>query len=52
MYTKTRQALEQASKKFEGNASEWGLTVSIEKTKGMATRDSLREEDLAPVPVD
>ena len=35
LYTKTRHALEQAFRKFEGNASEWGLTVSIEKTKGI-----------------
>ena len=51
LYTKTRQALEQASRKFEGTASEWGPTVSIEQTKGMATGYNLREEDVAPVQV-
>lgn len=49
LYTKSRHALEQASRK--GKASEWGLTVSIAKTKGMATGDSLSEEVVAPVQV-
>ena len=47
LYTKSWYALEQSSRRFVRNASEWGLTVSTEKTKGMATGDNLREEDVA-----
>ena len=35
-----------------GLDDEWGLTVSIEKTKGLATGDNLSEEDIAPVQVE
>ena len=40
------------ARSFVGKAGDWGLTVSIEKTKVMATGDNLCEEDIAPVQVE
>ena len=33
-------------------ASEWGLTVSTEKTKGMVVGEGLNESDVRPVQVE
>ena len=33
-------------------AIEWGLTVNIKKTKGMAMGETLGDEDVAPVKVE
>ena len=52
LYTTSRDSLESVAKSFVGKAGDWGLTVSIGKTKGMATGDNLREEDVAPVQVE
>ena len=48
----SRGNLESVARSFVGKAGKWGLTVSIEKTKGMATGDNLSEEDVAPVQVE
>ena len=52
MYTTSRDTIEQTAVKFVREADEWGLTVSTEKTKGMAVGNSLTEEDVAPVKVE
>ena len=36
MYAPSRDAFERATAKLVDTASNWGLTVSMEKTKGMA----------------
>ena len=51
LYTTSRDTLEQTAVKFVREADEWGLTVSTEKTKGMAVGNSLTEEYVAPVKV-
>ena len=38
--------------KFVKEASAWGLTVSLEKTKGMALGEGLDDRDVAPVQVE
>ena len=52
LYTSSRDCLESVAKKFVEEASKWGLTVSIEKTKGMAVGERLSDEDIAPVQVE
>ena len=52
IYTKSRDILESAARKFVKKASEWGLTVNIKKTKGMAMGEKLSDEDVAPVKVE
>ena len=51
LYTTPHGNLESVARSFVGKAGEWGLTVSIEKTKRLATGDNLSEEDIAPVQV-
>ena len=46
LYTSSRDCLESVAKKFVERASKWGLSVSIEKTKGMAVRERLSDEDV------
>ena len=52
LYTTSRDSLESMARKFVGGASKWELTVSIEKTKGMAAGEQLSEEDVAPIQVE
>ena len=52
LYTTSRGTLEQTATKFVQKTGEWGLTVSIEKTKGMAIGDGLTDEDVAPIKVE
>ena len=52
LYTGSRGCLESIAKKFTKGAREWGLTVSIAKTKGMAIGEGLTEEEIAPVQVE
>ena len=49
LYTTSRGNLESVAKSFVGKADEWGLTVSIDKMKGLATGANLSEEDIALV---
>ena len=44
--------LESVARKIVKKASEWGLTVNMKKTKGMAIGDTLGDEDVAPVKVE
>ncbi len=52
VYATSRGDLESIAQKFVTGASEWGVTVSIEKTKGMAMGKNLNDEDVAPVKVE
>ena len=52
LHTRSRDCLESVAKKFVEGAREWGLTVSIEKMKGMAVEERDDENDVAPVQVD
>ena len=52
LYTTSRDSLESMARKFVGGASKWELTVSIEKTKGMAAGEQLSEEDVASIQVE
>ena len=52
IYTKARGTLESVARKIVKKASEWGLTVNMKKTKGMAIGDTLGDEDVAPVKVE
>ena len=49
VYATSRDAFESATRKFIEIASMWGLTVSIQKTKGMAINNRNLPEDLKPV---
>ena len=44
IYSVNRSVFEESSKKFVRTPSEWGLSVSTEKTKGLAV-DIIRDED-------
>ena len=52
LYATSRGELESIAQKFVTGASKWGVTVSIEKTKGMAMGKGLNDEDVAPVKVE
>ena len=52
LYARSREHLEIVAKKFVEEASKWGLTVSIGKTKGMAVGEKLGDGDVAPVQVE
>ena len=51
-HTLTRAAFERAASEFVQAVSEWGLTVSIEKTKGMIIGRQLTASDSMPVELD
>ena len=52
LYTGSRDCLESVAKTFVEGTREWGLTVGIEKKKGMAVGEGLGDEDVAPVRVE
>ena len=52
LYTGSRDCLESVAKTFAEGTREWGLTVSIEKTKGMAVGEGLGDEDVVPLRVE
>ena len=52
VYESTRVAFEKAMSEFVQTASEWGVTVSIQKTKGMITGRQLTARDNMPVELD
>ena len=45
VYATTREVMEQVVREFVSIAAEWGLTVSLEKTKLLAMGKDLRPED-------
>ena len=45
----TRQDMEEAAKVFDEVAAEFGLTVSVVKTKLLVAGSNLEEGDLAPL---
>ena len=47
----SRDSFESVAAEFVKVASEWGLTVSTEKTKGMVVGEGLNESDVRPVQV-
>ena len=49
VYVTTREVMEQVAREFVRIAAEWGLTVSLEKTKLLAMGKDLRPEDSLPV---
>ena len=49
VYATTREMLEQVAGVFVRTAKEWGLTVSLEKTKLLAVGRQLKPEDSQPV---
>ena len=49
LFTTSRDQMETVAAKFVGGASDWGLTVSIGKTKAMAVGEGLQAEDVAPI---
>ena len=51
VYTISRAAFRMATAKFVSTAAEWGLTVSLEKTKGLAMGKHLEPSDVLPVQV-
>ena len=52
VYTATREALEQVGAEFVNTAANWGLTVSLEKTKLLTLGMQLKPEDNLPVQLD
>ena len=52
VYTATREALEQVGAEFVSTAVNWGLTVSLEKTKLLTLGMQLKPEDNLPVQLD
>ena len=52
IYAGSRDKLESVAVKFVKEARAWGLTVSSEKTKGMALGEGLDDRDVSPVQVE
>ena len=52
LYAISWDSFELVAEEFMKVASEWGLTVSTEKTKGMFVGEGLNESDIRPVQVD
>ena len=52
LYTNTREEMDQVAMEFVRTAAEWGLTVSIEKTKLLAVGKDMRPEDSRPLQLD
>ena len=52
VYATTREAFEDATSVFIRTAAEWGLTVSIEKTKGLVMGRHLQPSDKLPMQLD
>ena len=52
LYATSRDSFETVAADFVKVASEWGLTVSTEKTKGMVVGEGLNESDVGPVQVE
>ena len=52
LYTPSRQSFETSTASFVKVASEWGLTVSTEKTKGMVVGEGLDEHNTSSVQVE
>ena len=52
VYAATREALEQVAAAFVNTAANWGLTVSLEKTKLLTLGKQLKPEDNLPVQLD
>ena len=48
LYVSTCEKLEHMTAGFVKRTSRWGLTVSVCKTKGMASGDGLSVADIAP----
>ena len=49
LYATTREVLEQIAREFVRTGTEWGLTVSLEKTKLLTMGVGLTPEDSQPV---
>ena len=52
LYATCRDSFESVAAEFVKVVSEWGLTVSTEKTKGMVVGEGLNESDVRPVQVE
>ena len=52
LYATFRDSFESVAAEFVKVTSEWGLTVSTEKTKGMVVGEGLNESDVRPVQVE
>ena len=52
MYASTRAVFERATSEFVKAASEWGLTVNIQKTKGMIIGQQMTASDSMSVELD
>ena len=51
LYATSQDSFESVTAEFVKVASEWGLTVSTEKAKGMVVGEGLNESDVRPVQV-
>ena len=51
VYTRTSDAFEQATNVFIQTANDWGLTVNINKTKGMVVGHHSNESEVSPLQV-
>ena len=51
LYCHTREALEKATSEFVHTASEWGLTVNVQKTKALIMGRHLAPTDIMPVQI-
>jgi len=52
IYATSRAVFEKATVEFVDTAAEWGLTVSLEKTKGMVIGKSVEPSEVLPVRVE
>ena len=52
LYATSQNSFESVAAEFVEVASEWGLTVSTEKTKGMVVGEGLNKSDVRPVQVE
>ena len=52
LYSTTREGFESSSKGFATVAADWGLTMNVNKTKGMIVGRNLNESDMDPVQVE
>ena len=52
LYATSRNAFESMAAGYEKVASDFGLKLSVEKTKGMVVGQEIDKHDLTPVPVE
>ena len=48
-YAASRGDFEHSAREFVSSAKDWGMTVSIDKTKGMVVGKNVEDSDVEPI---